>query len=40
MFFLHGDQKFPEKNCRQIYGKSKASDWRKLNTSTAQNLLV
>ena len=27
--------KFPGKNCRQIYGKSKASIWRNLSTVTA-----
>ena len=34
--------KFPGKNCRQIYGKSKASVWRNLSTATApkQNPLL
>ena len=33
--------KFPEKNCGQIYGKSKASVWRNLSTVTApKNLSV
>ena len=32
--------KFPGKNCRQIYGKSKASIWRNLSTVTAATKIV
>ena len=30
--------KFPGKNCRQIYGKSKASVWRNLRTVAATQI--
>ena len=40
-FLYNCKQKFPEKNCKQIYGKSKASVWRIFKRGNGpQNLLV